>query len=222
MLDEMTGKSSLCDFILTTLLRTAAVCLLVSAQLVILSFAEGSFPIHFKIAQVTSIVNKDSLDISSPASYRPIFNLNTISKFLQRLFLARLIPHVSPSICPLQSAYGQFHSRDSPVKDHKWLVWSRRVQLCLHASCPRLVGSFWHHGLPVTCVEARAHIQCQGMTLGWAKSYLMLTPAYHKYPFWANFFFTVHQPTRRCHIKFRCQILPVHLRHEDLPVHKQR
>ena len=62
---------------------------------------------------MTSIVKKTGLDTSNPASYRPFSNLNTISKVLKRLFLARLIPHVSPSICLLQSAYRQFHSTET-------------------------------------------------------------------------------------------------------------
>ena len=35
------------------------------------------------------------------ASYRPISNLNIISKLLQHLYLARLVSHVTPSFCPL-------------------------------------------------------------------------------------------------------------------------
>ena len=71
------------------------------------------FPIQFKTAQVIPIVKRTDLDTTNPASYRPISNLNTISKVLERLFLARLIPHVSPFICPLQSAYAQFHSTET-------------------------------------------------------------------------------------------------------------
>ena len=37
--------------------------------------------------------------------------LNTIGKIVKRLALARLFPHISisPSFCPLQSAYRKFH-----------------------------------------------------------------------------------------------------------------
>ena len=70
----------------------------VIAQVANLSFVDDSLPIQLKTAQVTSIVKKSGLDTSNPASYRPISNLNTISKVLERLLLVRLIPHVSPSI----------------------------------------------------------------------------------------------------------------------------
>ena len=64
---------------------------------------------------MTPIIKKTGLDIFNPASYKPISNLNTMSKVLKRLFPARLIPHVSPSICPLQSACRQFHSTETVV-----------------------------------------------------------------------------------------------------------
>ena len=116
MLDAMIGKSSPRDFISTTLLKDCSgVFASVIARLANLSFAEGLFPIQFKTAQVTPIVKKTGIDTSNPASYRPISNLNTISKVLKRLFQSRLIPHVSPSICSLQSAYRQFHSTETVV-----------------------------------------------------------------------------------------------------------
>ena len=87
----------------------------VIARLANLSFAEGSFPIQFKTAQVTSIVKNGGIETSNPASNRPISNLNTIHKVLERLFRARLIPHVSPFICPLQTAYCQFQSSETAL-----------------------------------------------------------------------------------------------------------
>ena len=110
MLDAMTDKSSPQYFISTTLLKDCSgVFSRVIARLANLSFAEGLFPIQFKTAEVTPIVKKTGLDTSNPTSYRPISHLCTISKVLERLFLATLIPHVSPFIFPLQSAYRQFH-----------------------------------------------------------------------------------------------------------------
>jgi len=50
--------------------------------------------------------------INAPSNYRPITNLNTISKILERLALSRLMPHVisSSSFDPMQSAYRRFYS----------------------------------------------------------------------------------------------------------------
>ena len=55
-----------------------------------LSFREGVFPDRFKKAQVTPLIKKAGLDPEIPANYRPISNLVTISKVLERLLLSRL------------------------------------------------------------------------------------------------------------------------------------
>ena len=41
--------------------------------------------------------------------------LNIISKVLERLLLARLLPHTSQSLCLLQSAYRQHHSAETAL-----------------------------------------------------------------------------------------------------------
>ena len=66
----------------------------------------------FKQAIVTPLLKKPGLDQSDPSNYRPISNLNNISKLLERLFLFRFQSHVSnsPNFNPLQSAYCRFHS----------------------------------------------------------------------------------------------------------------
>ena len=50
-----------------------------------------------------------------PASYRPISNLNIICEVLQRLYLVRFVPHVSPSLTFLQSAYRPLHLTETTL-----------------------------------------------------------------------------------------------------------
>ena len=75
MLDAVTGKSSPRNFISTTPLKD---CSGVFAS--VITRMANLFPIQFKTDQTTTIVKKTGLDTSNPASYRPISNLNTISK----------------------------------------------------------------------------------------------------------------------------------------------
>ena len=62
-----------------------------------LSFSEGCFPSRFKSSQVTPRIKKEGLDKNEPGNYRPISNLNTISKIIERLFFARISLHVLSS-----------------------------------------------------------------------------------------------------------------------------
>ena len=61
-----------------------------------LSFAECCFPAAFKTAQVLPLL-KPGLDKEQTFSYRPMSNLTTISKVIERLVLDRLRPHLLSS-----------------------------------------------------------------------------------------------------------------------------
>jgi len=52
-----------------------------------LSFSQGWFPAGFKTAQVLPLLKKPSLDKEQISSYRPISNLTTVSKVIERLVL---------------------------------------------------------------------------------------------------------------------------------------
>ena len=96
VIPRLTNKSSPLDNIHISVVKACADVLSpLITRLVNLSFVEGRFPDRFKIAQVTPLLKKDGLDVDDPANYRPISNLNTISKVIERLCLARILPHVA-------------------------------------------------------------------------------------------------------------------------------
>ena len=101
LITSMRSKSSSVDFFPTSLLK---LCPSV--------FSEGTFPT--KSAAVTPLLKKPSLDPDNPANYRPISNLNNISKIIDHLFLSQFYPHVtsSPNFNHLQSAYRPHHSTE--------------------------------------------------------------------------------------------------------------
>jgi exonuclease III len=82
-----------------------------------LSFSQGFFPDSFKVAQVTPLIKKPSLNPDDPSSFRPISNLRSISKILERLVHCRLSKHLlsSPNFSTLQSAYRTFHSTETTL-----------------------------------------------------------------------------------------------------------
>ena len=65
------------------------------------------------------LLKKARLDRSSPANYRPISNLSTVSKVLERLVLARLRPHLtnSTNFAKWQLASRQGHSTETTLLD---------------------------------------------------------------------------------------------------------
>ena len=85
----------------------------VITRLVNLSFEHATFPAKFKMASVTPLLKKHGLDATDPASYRPISNLNTVSKILERLVLNRVIPHVLSSSS--FDAYRRHHSTETAL-----------------------------------------------------------------------------------------------------------
>lgn len=118
LLKSMPSKSSPLDFAPTSLIKScSSTFAIIIARLANLSFGHSTFPQKFKTAQVTPQLKKRGLDACDPASYRPISNLNTVSKILERLVLARIISHVyaSPSIDAVQSAYRKCHSTETAL-----------------------------------------------------------------------------------------------------------
>jgi exonuclease III len=117
LLSSIRPKSSALDYVPTSLLKTCSVFSEIIAKLANLSFQEGCFPQSFKTALVTPLIKKPNLDPAILGNFRPISNLNNISKILEKLFLSRLRPHVleSPNFNPLQSAYRSNHSTETAL-----------------------------------------------------------------------------------------------------------
>jgi len=82
-----------------------------------LSLQSGKFPSCYKKAQVLLLLKKPGLESSSPANYRPILNLTTVFKVLERLVLTRLRPHLlgSANFSQFQSAYKKGHFTETAL-----------------------------------------------------------------------------------------------------------
>ena len=118
LLQSMSNKSSQLDYIPTSLVKSCADTFsIIISHLANLSFTQATFPSKFKLALISPLLKKPGLPKSELSNFRPISNLNTIGKMLERLALARLFPNISisPSFCPLQSAYRKFHSTETAL-----------------------------------------------------------------------------------------------------------
>ena len=118
LIRNMPAKSSVMDSIPTSVLKSSVDLFApLIARLAALSFAEGSFPTRFKVASVTPLLKKKGLDRAVFANYRPISNLHTISKIIERITLSRITAHVesSPSYNRFQSAYRRGYSTETAL-----------------------------------------------------------------------------------------------------------
>ena len=82
-----------------------------------MAISESNFPTTFKQAIVKPLLKKHNLPKQELSSYRPISNLNFISKILERIIHNRLCAHLNtfPSLSPFQSAYRRLHSTESAL-----------------------------------------------------------------------------------------------------------
>ena len=104
------------------------------------------------------LLKKAGLDRSIVASqlYRPISNLSTVSKVLERLVLARLRPHLtnSKNFSKRQSAYRQGHLTETALLD---------VLDSVHTAADVVMAAYWprslrslRHGLSLDTDKAAA------------------------------------------------------------------
>lgn len=81
------------------------------------SLATGSVPDDFKVALVTPLLKKSSLDAEVFKNYRPISNLPFLSKVLERAVASQLEQYLSQNglHSQMQSAYKKHHSTETAV-----------------------------------------------------------------------------------------------------------
>ena len=91
-------------------------------------------------------MKKPGLSITDPASFRPISNLNTISKVLERLYLAWLVPHVAPS-CILHHPVGiqEASFNEGSLEDRQRHIRGDRSWTYYHSYRPSSFHHFRHH-----------------------------------------------------------------------------
>jgi hypothetical protein len=145
------------------------------SKLADLSFTQGKFPSRYKHAQITPILKKPSLKPDEPNNFRPISNLNSVSKLLERLALARLSPTIvsSTNFNPLQSAYRKKHSTETctlkTLSDVYRTIDSGSSAMVVSLDLSAAFDTVSHETL-----LARLHkmFGLSGNTLNWISSYL--------------------------------------------------
>ena len=118
LISSLPNKSSPLDTVPTSVIkRFPFIFSPLIAKLANLSFNDCIFPTAHKIAQVLPLLKKPDLDPLNPANYRPISNLTTFSKIIERLVLHRIRPHLlsNKNYSCYQSAYRSGHSTETAL-----------------------------------------------------------------------------------------------------------
>ena len=153
LLHSMSNKSSPLDYVPTSLLKSCADTFsIIISHLANLSFKQGTFLSRFKLALILPLLKKPGLPKSDLANFRPISNLNTIGKILERLALARILPHIStsPSFGPLQSASASIIPLRLLCSNSRMISWKtstlERSQFSLLLTCqlPSILSIIQH------------------------------------------------------------------------------
>ena len=140
-----------------------------------LSFTEGIFPELLKAGQITPLIKKPGADATEPANYRPITNLNTIGKMLERLAHYQLRQHIStsPNYNTSQSAYRALHSTETAmtkvVNDLLTAVDSGKPTVLLSLDISAAFEMFDHDRLLNRATEL---FELSGQVINWLESYL--------------------------------------------------
>ena len=176
LINKSSNKSSSMDFIFTSLIKSCSMVFSeIISNFVNLSISQGAFPLKFKLAQVTPLLKKPGFDKNTFSNYRPISNLNNMSKLLERLILSRIQYHTT-SFCnfnPFQSAYQRYYSIESALLlaldniYHAIVKGSSMVLISLDLST-----SFNTIDHTILLSRLQTSFGISGLSLAWFHSYL--------------------------------------------------
>ena len=115
------SPSKTCDHdpIPPELLKSCLDVLLVPiTQMVNLSLISGVFPDIFKTSHVMPLPKKQSLSKDDMKNYRPVSNLNFVSKIIEKVIANRIRSHLEKNDLsnPYQSAYKKFPSTETALR----------------------------------------------------------------------------------------------------------
>jgi hypothetical protein len=132
---------------------------------------------------VTPLIKKAGSDESDPSNYRPISNLNTIGKVIERACLARLMPQVASTgnFSPLQSAYRKKHSTETALlkilDDLYRIVDSKRAAVLIGLDLSAAFDTIDHS---ILVKRLGSMFGITGMAQRWVQSYLSSRTQYVK------------------------------------------
>ena len=111
-------KTCALDSIPTSILKSCVDVLLIpTTNIVNLSLKSGVFPDTLKLSHIIPLLKKPSLSKDDMKKYRPVSNLNFISKLLEEIIAKRIRSHLESNDLPnrYQSAYRPMYSTETAL-----------------------------------------------------------------------------------------------------------
>ena len=208
LLRSMWNKSSPLDYISTSLLKSCAdTCSILISHLANLSFTQATFPSKFKLALISPLLKKPGLPKSDLANFRPISNLNTIGKILERLalftFFSSRFKNL-PVFSPLQSAYRKFHSTETALlkltNDIMETIDSGKITILTALDMSAAFDTLDH----ITLLYRLQHtFGLSGYVISWIRSYLTDRSSFVKIDSSSSPYFLFYSFTNTCNYNFK-------------------
>ena len=173
----LSSKTTSCalDPIPTKLLKECLDFLLpVITKIANASLQSGVFPSEWKSALVVPLLKKPGLDLTLN-NYRPVSNLQFISKVVERTVISQLFTHMNEH-CPLppnQSAYRPMHSTETIlVKIQSDILTNMEHQKVTILVLIDLSAAFDTIDTDILCSILSTKFRVKNTALEWFKSYL--------------------------------------------------
>ena len=135
----------------------------------------GIFPSSFKQALVQPLLKKPSLSTDDLNNFRPISNLNFISKILEKVVASRIQSHLSSNSLSssFQSAYRIFHSTETTLlKIHNDLILAMDRGEVTSLILLDLSAAFGTVDHSILLTRLQNWFGLDGLSLNWFTSYL--------------------------------------------------
>ena len=139
------------------------------------SISTGIFPSQFKQAIVRPLLKKSDLDPELLKNYRPVSNLNFISKIVEKVIMQRLDEHLTQHSLhdPLQSAYRKDHSTETAItKIHHDIITSLDEGRCTVLASLDLSAAFDTVDHDILLHRLWTYYGIRGIAHQWFSSYL--------------------------------------------------
>ena len=144
-------------------------------RLVNTSLRSGRFPDSFKEAVIRPILKKPNLNTDELKNYRPVSNLQFVSKIIEKTVMARLEEHIVDNNLhdPSQSAYKKCHSTETALlKIHNDILASLDNKHCIILASLDLSAAFDTVDHTILLHRLQNDFGIEGKALQWFTSFI--------------------------------------------------